>query len=58
MCSKSLLKRKTFWAGLGSIATGIGMIVVGQVPEGIQMIGGGVLAIFMRDGIEKVAKAL
>ncbi|HUU45862.1 MAG TPA: hypothetical protein VM118_09025 [Acidobacteriota bacterium] len=49
----SLIKTKTFWGGLAAIATGVGLLFVGNIPEGIQTIAGGVLAIFIRDGIRK-----
>jgi len=47
-------KTKTFWGGLAAIATGVGLILTGDVPTGIQTIAGGVLAIFLRDGVAKL----
>lgn len=49
-------KSKTFWTGMAAIVTGVGLIVMGNVPEGIQTIGGGIVAIFIRDAISKSAK--
>ncbi len=57
MFNLSTLKRKTFWGGLAGIATGVGLILAGDVPTGIQTIVTSALAIFVRDGIETVAKA-
>jgi hypothetical protein len=51
--SLSLLTTKSFWAGLASIATGIGLIIEGQVPEGIQLIIAGIITITLRDAIAK-----
>lgn len=48
-----LLKTKTFWGGIASIATGVGAIVAGHVAEGATLIAQGFLAIFVRDGIRK-----
>lgn len=53
---KELLKTKTFWAGVASIATGVGMILAGDTPQGINAIVAGVVAICVRDGIKKLAK--
>ena len=49
-----LLKTKTFWGGLAAVMTGVGLIVVGDVPGGINAIAAGLLAVFVRDGIRKV----
>jgi hypothetical protein len=49
-----LLKTKTFWGGLAAIATGAGLIVAGDVPNGIQVIILGVLGILGRDAIAKM----
>ncbi|MBN1867721.1 hypothetical protein JW916_10550 [Candidatus Sumerlaeota bacterium] len=51
---KDLFKTKTFWGGIGAVATGIGLILAGSVPEGVNAIATGLLAIFVRDGIRKV----
>jgi len=50
---KTIFKTKSFWAGVGSIASGIGVIYAGSVPEGIQLIVAGITAIFLRDAIAK-----
>jgi TM2 domain-containing membrane protein YozV len=46
-------KSKSFWAGLGLILSGAGMIYMGNIPEGIQTIGAGLVTIFLRDAIAK-----
>jgi hypothetical protein len=48
---KNLFRTKTFWAGIGAIATGVGLILAGNVPEGVNSIATGVMAILLRDGI-------
>ena len=52
---RNTLKSKSFWAGLAMVVSGIGMLVMGQPAEGIQTIAGGVITIFVRDAISKVA---
>jgi hypothetical protein len=52
-----IIKTKTFWGGLTSIVTGIGIVVCGDKITGVQTIILGVLAIFARDAIAKVASA-
>jgi hypothetical protein len=54
---QNLLKTKTFWGGIAAIATGIALTVGGNVPEGINAIVTGLLAIFMRNGIGKIESA-
>jgi len=49
------IKKKTFWAGIATIATGIASIVAGDVPGGINFIMLGVLAICGRDALTKAA---
>lgn len=51
-----LVQTKTFWGGLAALATGIGMLVTGDLPQGAQTIATAVLAIFLRDGIRKNQK--
>lgn len=51
-----LLKTKTFWGGIASVCTGIGLIVMGDVPSGANAIATGLLAIFVRDGVAKVQR--
>ena len=50
-------KTKTFWSGLGMILPRIGLLVVGDVPEGFQTIAGGLVTICVRDAITKVGEA-
>ena len=50
----NILKTKTFWGGIAALATGVGLIVVGEVPAGINAIITGIVAIFLRDGVLKV----
>jgi hypothetical protein len=50
---KELLRSKTFWAGIGSIASGIITIVEGETQAGVQLIVTGFTAIFLRDAIAK-----
>lgn len=49
-----LLKTKTFWAGVAAIASGVGLILSGDLPQGAVLIMGGINGIFMRHGIQKV----
>jgi hypothetical protein len=49
----SIIKTKTFWGGVAMIMTGVGLVVTGDVPEGVQTIGAGIVAIFMRQAIGK-----
>jgi hypothetical protein len=46
-----LLRTKTFWVGLSSIASGVALICAGQVPEGIPLIVAGLGMICIRDAI-------
>lgn len=43
-----MIKSKTFWTGIGSIVTGVGLIAYGNKPEGLQLIFTGLSAIFLR----------
>lgn len=52
--NSSTFKTKSFWTGLAIIATGIGLIVAGDMATGIQTIAGGIVTIFMRDAISKI----
>jgi hypothetical protein len=52
---KDLLKTKTFWGGIAAIATGIGLIATGDIPQGVNAVVNGLIAIFVRDGIRKLA---
>ena len=51
---KKLWKTKTFWGGLATILTGVGLIMAGEIPSGVEMIGFGVIAICGRDAVRKV----
>lgn len=50
---KELLRSKSFWTGVASIATGIGLLVNKNYPEGFQTIIIGLSTIFIREGIRK-----
>jgi hypothetical protein len=50
---KKLIKSKTFWAGVGSIATGVNFFVQGNIPDGIQLILSGFSFIFVRQSLMK-----
>lgn len=52
---KNLFKSKTFWTGAGSVVTGVGFIVTGNKPEGLQLIFSGLGIIFLRKAINKNA---
>lgn len=52
---KELLKSKTFWTGVATVATGAAMCAGGAETEGIQTILGGLAAIFLRDAVRKSA---
>ena len=51
MNAKPAIRSKTFWTGLAAVATGIGLIVAGDVGAGVQTIIAGLTAIFLRDAI-------
>jgi len=50
---KKFWKQKTFWAAIGGIATGTGLIIGGNIPEGIVAIIGGIQVIFLRQAVNK-----
>lgn len=50
---KKLIFTKTFWAGAGSVITGVGLIAIGNKSEGLQMIFSGFGMIFLRSAINK-----
>lgn len=50
---KKLLFTKTFWAGAGSIISGVGLIIIGNKAEGTQLIFNGFGLIFLRSAINK-----
>lgn len=49
-----LIKTKTFWLGISSIAAGVALMVAGDYPQGIPAILYGFGAIFGRDAIRKL----
>lgn len=49
----TLSKTKTFRFSIISILTGIGLIYLGEKPEGVALINGAILAICLRDGVRK-----
>lgn len=54
MLQQATLKSRSFWTGAAMIVTGVGLIVVGDVAQGIQTIAGGLVTIFVRDAISKM----
>ena len=50
---KNLLHTKTFWAGLGSILTGAGLVIVGDKTNGFILISQGLGQIFVRHALYK-----
>jgi hypothetical protein len=52
---KELLKSKTVWAGVSAVIAAVGGYCTGQmdIAAAIQTGLGGLIAIFLRDGIEK-----
>lgn len=55
---KKFWQSKTFWTGVGAIITGAGLIYVGDVANGLEMIAGGLGMIFVRDAIASLDKRL
>ncbi len=55
MFQEATLKSRSFWTGAALIVTGVGLIVVGDVAQGIQTIAGGLVTIFVRDAISKMS---
>lgn len=52
---KNLIKKKTFWAGVGQIVAGVGIILTGgSLPEAVMTISTGLGTIFMRHAVEKI----
>jgi hypothetical protein len=51
----SLLKTKTFWGGIASIITGISLVAARDIPNGVNTIALGLVAIFLRDAITTTA---
>lgn len=52
---KELMKSKTFWAGVASVFSGAAMILSGNNDAGMQLVATGLIAIFLRNGINKKA---
>jgi hypothetical protein len=52
---KNLFKSKTFWTGAGSVITGVGFIIIGNKPEGLQLVFSGFGMIFLRRALVKNA---
>ena len=50
---KDMIRSKTFWGGIAAVATGVGLVISGNIPEGLNTIASGLLAIFLRDGIRR-----
>ncbi|MCE5230116.1 hypothetical protein LLG95_11025 [bacterium] len=55
MLQQDTLKSRSFWTGAAMIVTGIGLIIGGDVAQGIQTIAGGLVTIFVRDAISKAS---
>jgi hypothetical protein len=53
----SLIRTKTFWGGLAAIVTGVGLILGGELPQGLNAIATGLMAILVRDGVRKLGAA-
>lgn len=51
--NEKLWKTKTFWTGLGGVVAGIGLVVLGDVGEGVNTIVVGLAAIFGRAALAK-----
>ena len=52
---KRLIKTKTFWTGLTSIATGAALCAAHDWPQGVPLIIAGLGMIFIRDSVAKLA---
>lgn len=50
---KELIKSKTFWTGVASVLSGVAMFLGDNKDAGLQLIVTGLVAIFIRDGINK-----
>jgi hypothetical protein len=48
-----IIKTKSFWTGAGSIVTGVGLVIIGQKADGLQLIFTGLSVIFLRNAIRK-----
>lgn len=50
---RMLIRSKTFWTGIGTIAFGIYQVVQGDAANGIQSITAGAGLVFLRDAISE-----
>lgn len=50
---KSWFKQKTTLAGIAAILTGTALIINGDTAGGLQLIGTGVIGIFLRQAVNK-----
>jgi hypothetical protein len=50
---KNLFKTKTFWTGAGSVVTGIGLLIIGNKVEGLNLIFSGFGMVFLRNAINR-----
>lgn len=51
---KSIFGTKSFWAGLATIITGVGLALHGDIDTGLQTIATGIATIVIRDAIVDV----
>jgi len=51
---KRLIRTKTFWTGLTSIASGVALCAANDWPQGVPLIIAGLGMIFIRDSIAKL----
>lgn len=51
----SWYKQKTFWAGMAAIVAGVGGYLTGTLDlnAAVEMVATGIIAIFLRQGVEK-----
>jgi hypothetical protein len=49
-----MIKKKTFWAGLALVASGVFQVITKDVQGGIITIAEGLSIIFIRDAISKI----
>lgn len=54
----TLVKKKTTWAGISSITSGVGLICMGDVASGISLVINGFGWIFLRQGLIKTEEAI
>jgi len=52
---KTIIKTKTFWAGIGQVIAGVGVILTGgSAAEALIAISSGIGTIFMRHAVSKI----